>query len=47
MKMRKEGQPTHKKQVPPAIRNFWDIRNDLHEAEVIIMKSQKLVIPLG
>ena len=47
MKMIKEGWPTHKKQVPPAIRNFWDIRNDLHEAEGIIMKSQKLVIPLS
>ena len=46
MKMIKEGWPTHKKQVPPAIRNFWDIRNDLHEAEGIIMKSQKLVITL-
>ena len=47
MKMIKEGWPTHKKQVPPAIRNFWNIRNDLHEAEGIIMKSQKLVIPFS
>ena len=47
MKMIKEGWPTHKKQVLPAIRSFWDIRNDLHEAEGIIMKSQKLVIPLS
>ena len=42
-----KGWPTHKKQVPAAIRNSWDIRNDLHEAEGIIMKSQKLVIPLS
>ena len=47
MKMIKEGWPRHKKQVPPAIRNFWHIRNDLHEAEETIMKSQKLVIPFS
>ena len=47
MKMIKEGWPPHKKLVPPTIRCFWDIRNDLHEAEGIIMKSQKLVIPFN
>ena len=47
MKMIKEGWPIHKKQVPPAIRNFWDIKNDLHEAEGIILKSQKLAIPFS
>ena len=46
MKIIKEGWPTHKKQVPAAIRNSWDIRNNLHEAEGIIMKSQKLILEL-
>ena len=46
MKIIKEGWPTHKKQVPAAIRNSWGIRNNLHEAEGIIMKSQKLILEL-
>ena len=44
-RMIKDGWSIHKKHVLSIIKNYWDIRNELHEALGIIMKSQKIVIP--
>ena len=42
-----EGWPEHRKEIPMDIRQFWEVRNDLHNVEKILMKDNKLVIPLS
>ena len=46
-KMIRDGWPNHKHQVPAIAKPFWNVRNELHSAEGIILKDQKIVIPLN
>jgi len=39
-----EGWPQH---VPPSLRSFWNVRNDIHVTDGIILKDNRLVIPFA
>ncbi|XP_030851255.1 uncharacterized protein K02A2.6-like [Strongylocentrotus purpuratus] len=41
----KDGWPETKQQCPVAIRAYWNIRNELSEAEGLIMKGSRIVVP--
>ena len=40
-----EGWPHHKRDVPPPLKSFWDVRNDIHVIGGILLKDNRLVIP--
>ena len=44
-KLTKEGWPEHKRNVPSPLKSFWDVRNDIHDANGILLKDNRLVIP--
>ena len=44
-KFTKEGWPEHKRNVPSPLKSFWDVRNDIHDADGILLKDNRLVIP--
>ena len=40
-----EGWP--KSDVPPSLKSFWNVRNDIHVTDGILLKDNRLVIPLA
>jgi hypothetical protein len=40
-----EGWPEHKRDVPPPLKSFWNVRNDIHVTDGILLKDNRLVIP--
>ncbi|PFX23103.1 Transposon Tf2-9 polyprotein [Stylophora pistillata] len=40
-----EGWPQHKRDVPPSLKSFWNVRNDIHVTDGILLKDNRLVIP--
>ena len=40
-----EGWPQHKRDVPPSLQPFWNVRNDIHVTDGILLKDNRLVIP--
>lgn len=42
-----EGWPQHKRDVPPSLKSFWNVRNDIHVTDGILLKDNRLVIPLA
>jgi len=40
-----EGWPHHKHDVPPPLKSFWNVRNDIHVIDGILLKGNRLVIP--
>ena len=40
-----QGWPAHKCDVHPSLKSFWDVRNDIHVADGILLKDNRLVIP--
>ena len=40
-----EGLPHHKRDVPPPLKSFWNVRNDIHVIDGILLKDNRLVIP--
>ena len=40
-----KGWPTHRKSAEPSIRQYWGIRDELHVAEHLIFKDERVVIP--
>ena len=40
-----EGWPHHKRDVPPPLKSFWNVRNDIHVIDGILLKDNRLVIP--
>ena len=40
-----EGFPTHQKDLKPIIATYWNIKNDLSEAEGLLFKGRQLIIP--
>ena len=41
----KHGWPQRKSAVPPEIQPFWDIRDELHEADGLLLLGDRLVVP--
>ena len=44
-KYAREGWPEHKRNVPSPLKSFWDVRNDIHDTDGILLKDNRLVIP--
>ena len=42
-----EGWPEHKRDVPPSLRSFWNIRNGIQVTDGILLKDNRLVIPFA
>ena len=42
-----KGWPEHNKSPEPSIRQYWGIRDELHVAEHLILKSERVVIPFS
>ena len=40
-----QGWPAHKCDVHPSLKSFWDVRNDTHVTDGILLKDNRLVIP--
>ena len=40
-----QGWPAHKCDVHPSLKSFWDVRNDIHVTDGILLKDNRLVIP--
>ena len=40
-----EGFPTHRKALKPILAPYWNIRNELSEAEGLLFKGRQLIIP--
>ena len=40
-----EGWPARKCDVPPSLKSFWNVRNDIHVTDGILLKDNRLVIP--
>ena len=40
-----EGLPTHRKDLKPIIAPYWNIKNELSEAEGLLFKGRQLIIP--
>ena len=41
------GWPQHKCDVPPYLKSFWNVTNDIHVTDGILLKDNRLVIPLA
>ena len=41
----REGWPEHKRDIPPYLKSFWDVRNNIHDAVAILLKDNGLIIP--
>ena len=42
-----EGWPQHKRDVLPSLKSFWNVRNDIHVTDGILLKNNRLVIPFA
>jgi len=42
-----EGWPHHKCDVPPPLKSFWNVPNDIHVIDGILLKDNRLVIPFA
>ena len=42
-----EGWPQHKTDVPPSLKSFWNVRNDITVTDGTLLKDNRLVIPLA
>ena len=42
-----EGWPQHKRDVPHSLKSFWNVRNDIHVTDGILLKDNRLVIPFA
>ena len=40
-----KGWPAHRKSAEPSMRQYWGIRDELHVAEHLIFKGERVVIP--
>ena len=40
-----QGWPAHKCDVHPSLKSFWDVRNDIHVTDGILLKDNRLVMP--
>ena len=40
-----QGWPAHKCDVHPSLKSFWDVRNDTHVTDGVLLKDNRLVIP--
>ena len=40
-----KGWSAHRKSAEPSIRQYWEIRDELHVAEHLIFKGERVVIP--
>ena len=40
-----EGFPTHRKALKPILTPYWNIRNELSEADGLLFKGRQLIIP--
>ena len=42
-----EGWPQHKRDVPPSLKSFWNVRNDIYVTDGSLLKDIRLVIPFA
>ena len=42
-----EGWPQHKRDVLPFLKSLWNVRNDIHVTDGILLKNNRLVIPFA
>ena len=40
-----KGWPEHKRDVPSPLKSFWDVRNDIHVTDGILLKDNRLILP--
>ena len=40
-----QGWPAHKCDVHPSLKSIWDVRNDIHVTDGILLKDNRLVMP--
>ena len=43
----KEGWPDHRDSFPPAVKPFWNYRNELSVMEGLVFKGERIVIPVA
>lgn len=47
LKLHRTGWPSHRRQIPIAVKRYWDLQGRIHEADGLLFLDHKLIVPAG